>query len=35
MAPGFSFEGYELGDAGELAVRYPERAALIAELGRE
>ncbi|MFF7265968.1 cupin domain-containing protein [Streptomyces sp. NPDC008159] len=35
MAPGFTFEGYEHGDAGELARRYPERAALIAELGRE
>lgn len=35
MAPGFTFEGYEHGDPGELAARYPERAALIAELGRE
>jgi predicted cupin superfamily sugar epimerase len=35
MAPGFTFEGYEHGDAGELARRYPERASLIAELGRE
>ncbi|WP_159769693.1 cupin domain-containing protein [Streptomyces sp. HM190] len=35
MAPGFTYEGYEHGDAGELARRYPERAALIAELGRE
>jgi predicted cupin superfamily sugar epimerase len=35
MAPGFTFEGYEHGDVRELARRYPERAALIAELGRE
>lgn len=34
MAPGFTYEGYEHGDARELAVRYPARAALIAELGR-
>lgn len=34
MAPGFTYEGYEHGDAGELAVRYPAQAALIAELGR-
>ncbi|MGW0706429.1 cupin domain-containing protein [Streptomyces sp. NPDC002643] len=34
MAPGFTYEGYEHGDAGELAARYPERAELIAELGR-
>ncbi|MGW0839450.1 cupin domain-containing protein [Streptomyces sp. NPDC002787] len=34
MAPGFTFEGYEHGDAVELARLYPERAALIGELGR-
>lgn len=34
MAPGFTYEGYEHGDAGELARLYPERASLIAELGR-
>ncbi|UUU32746.1 cupin domain-containing protein [Streptomyces sp. CA-210063] len=34
MAPGFTFEGYEHGDAGELARLYPDRADLIAELGR-
>ncbi|MET9444642.1 cupin domain-containing protein [Streptomyces sp. NPDC006610] len=34
MAPGFAYEGYEHGDARELAARYPDRAALIAELGR-
>lgn len=34
MAPGFTFEGYEHGDAEALAAAYPERAELIAELGR-
>ena len=34
MAPGFTFEGYEHGDAAELARRHPDRAALIGELGR-
>ncbi|UUU23338.1 cupin domain-containing protein [Streptomyces sp. DSM 40750] len=34
MAPGFTFEGYEHGDAVELARLYPDRAALIGELGR-
>lgn len=34
MAPGFTFEGYEHGDAAELARLYPERAAEIGELGR-
>ncbi|MFD3624321.1 cupin domain-containing protein [Streptomyces sp. NPDC058698] len=34
MAPGFTFEGYEHGDAAELTARHPERAALIAELAR-
>ena len=34
MAPGFTYEGYEHGDAGELARLYPERAELIAGLGR-
>ncbi|MDX3690569.1 cupin domain-containing protein [Streptomyces europaeiscabiei] len=34
MAPGFTFEGYEHGDAAELARRYPDRAAEIGELGR-
>ncbi|MEU2900980.1 cupin domain-containing protein [Streptomyces sp. NPDC001273] len=34
MAPGFTFEGYEHGDAAELTARHPERAALIADLAR-
>ncbi|MEV7786653.1 cupin domain-containing protein [Streptomyces sp. NPDC088106] len=34
MAPGFTFEGYEHGDAAELTARHPERVALIAELAR-
>lgn len=34
MAPGFTYEGYEHGDADELAVRYPAEAARIAELSR-
>ncbi|ULR51762.1 cupin domain-containing protein [Streptomyces deccanensis] len=34
MAPGFTFEGYEHGDAAELARLYPDRAAEIGELGR-
>ncbi|GGZ85008.1 cupin domain-containing protein [Streptomyces bluensis] len=34
MAPGFTYEGYEHGDAAELAARYPAEAARIAELGR-
>ncbi|MFF6780882.1 cupin domain-containing protein [Streptomyces sp. NPDC012510] len=34
MAPGFTFEGYEHGDAVELTRLYPDRAALIGELGR-
>ncbi|WP_045562529.1 cupin domain-containing protein [Streptomyces sp. FxanaA7] len=34
MAPGFTFEGYEHGDAAELARLYPERVAEIRELGR-
>jgi predicted cupin superfamily sugar epimerase len=34
MAPGFTFEGYEHGDAAELALLYPDRAAEIGELGR-
>lgn len=34
MAPGFTFEGYEHGDAAELAPLYPDRAAEIGELGR-
>ncbi|MPY64792.1 cupin domain-containing protein [Streptomyces spongiae] len=34
MAPGFTYEGYEHGDADALAARYPAEAARIAELGR-
>ncbi|WP_338897317.1 cupin domain-containing protein [Streptomyces sp. TG1A-60] len=34
MAPGFTYEGYEHGDTGELARLYPDRADLIAGLGR-
>ncbi|MEE1762982.1 cupin domain-containing protein [Streptomyces sp. SP18BB07] len=34
MAPGFTFEGYEHGDAAELARLYPDRATEIGELGR-
>ncbi|MGI5456125.1 cupin domain-containing protein [Streptomyces sp. CA-249302] len=34
MAPGFTFEGYEHGDAGELAARYPDRADRILGLSR-
>ncbi|MFI1419704.1 cupin domain-containing protein [Streptomyces sp. NPDC020731] len=34
MAPGFTYEGYEHGDAAELTARYPARAALIVELCR-
>lgn len=34
MAPGFTFEGYEHGDAAALAANYPEQAARIAALGR-
>ncbi|MFF5357883.1 cupin domain-containing protein [Streptomyces scabiei] len=34
MAPGFTFEGYEHGDAAELALLYPDRAAEIGQLGR-
>ncbi|MFF6808329.1 cupin domain-containing protein [Streptomyces sp. NPDC012403] len=34
MAPGFTYEGYEHGDAAELAARHPEWAALIMELCR-
>ncbi|ARF56093.1 cupin domain-containing protein [Streptomyces gilvosporeus] len=34
MAPGFSYEDYEHGDAAELAERFPQEAALIAELSR-
>ncbi|MGW0824982.1 cupin domain-containing protein [Streptomyces sp. NPDC002845] len=34
MAPGFMYEGYEHGEAGELLARYPERADLIRELCR-
>ncbi|WP_060891183.1 cupin domain-containing protein [Streptomyces europaeiscabiei] len=34
MAPGFTFEGYEHGDAAELARVYPDRAAEVGELGR-
>lgn len=34
MAPGFTFEGYEHGDAADLTARYPERAPLIAPLCR-
>ncbi|GGX11303.1 cupin [Streptomyces malachitofuscus] len=34
MAPGFTFDGYEHGDAAELTARHPDRAALIAQLCR-
>jgi predicted cupin superfamily sugar epimerase len=34
MAPGFTYEGYEHGDAAELSARHPERAELIAGLCR-
>ncbi|WP_060906762.1 cupin domain-containing protein [Streptomyces scabiei] len=34
MAPGFTFEGYEHGDAAELARLYPDRVAEVGELGR-
>ncbi|MEW2075143.1 MULTISPECIES: cupin domain-containing protein [unclassified Streptomyces] len=34
MAPGFTYEGYEHGDAAELTARHPEWAALIMELCR-
>ncbi|WP_327724405.1 cupin domain-containing protein [Streptomyces europaeiscabiei] len=34
MAPGFTFEGYEHGDAAELARLYPDRAAEVGVLGR-
>ncbi len=34
MGPGFTYEGYEHGDPAELAARYPDRAAFVAELGR-
>lgn len=34
MAPGFTFEGYEHGDAGELAARYPAEAARVRALCR-
>ncbi|MFE7170089.1 cupin domain-containing protein [Streptomyces sp. NPDC057616] len=34
MAPGFTFEGYEHGDAAELTARYPDRAARILRLSR-
>ncbi|MET7575164.1 cupin domain-containing protein [Streptomyces sp. NPDC005492] len=34
MAPGFTFEGYEHGDAAELTVRYPSEAARITALCR-
>ncbi|MFE6197329.1 cupin domain-containing protein [Streptomyces sp. NPDC057838] len=34
MAPGFTFEGYEHGDAAELTARYPARADRIRELSR-
>lgn len=34
MAPGFTYEGYEHGDPAEPAARYPDRADLVAELGR-
>ncbi|MET9910384.1 cupin domain-containing protein [Streptomyces sp. NPDC006476] len=34
MAPGFTFEGYEHGDAAALTARYPDRAAQIAGLCR-
>lgn len=34
MAPGFTFDGYEHGDAADLTARHPDRATLIAELCR-
>ncbi|MFI5568009.1 cupin domain-containing protein [Streptomyces sp. NPDC051740] len=34
MAPGFTYEGYEHGDAAELTARYPDQTALIMELCR-
>lgn len=34
MAPGFTFEGYEHGDAAELTARYPDWAAHILQLSR-
>ncbi|WP_043685751.1 cupin domain-containing protein [Streptomyces xylophagus] len=34
MAPGFTYEGYEHGDAGELTARYPSEAARITGLCR-
>lgn len=34
MAPGFTYEGYEHGDAGELTARYPSEAARVAGLCR-
>ncbi|RPF34694.1 MULTISPECIES: cupin domain-containing protein [unclassified Streptomyces] len=34
MAPGFTYEGYEHGDAGELTARYPAEADRIAQLCR-
>ncbi|MFF7970372.1 cupin domain-containing protein [Streptomyces sp. NPDC007905] len=34
MAPGFTYEGYEPGEAADLTARYPAQAARIAELCR-
>ncbi|MFJ9816099.1 cupin domain-containing protein [Streptomyces sp. NPDC101151] len=34
MVPGFTYEGYEHGDAADLSARYPAEAARIAELSR-
>ncbi|RZB18307.1 cupin domain-containing protein [Streptomyces sp. F001] len=34
MAPGFTFEGYEHGDAADLTARYPDRADRIVDLCR-
>ncbi|MFF4604109.1 cupin domain-containing protein [Streptomyces sp. NPDC001339] len=34
MAPGFTYEDYEHGDGAELAARFPQEAARIAELSR-
>ncbi len=34
MAPGFTYDGYEHGDAADLTARYPTEAARIAELCR-
>ena len=34
MAPGFTYEGYEHGDAAELSTRYPDRAEQIGTLSR-